>query len=293
MTIQKIRNAVITINNWEPSDLIRLKSLTYSYIVLSAETGSKGTPHIQGYIEFKNPVGFNALHKKLNKRAHIERRKGSPTEAAGYCKKGNAENEDYNLYFNKPHDSADILFEDGEISKQGKRNDITELTDMIQDGYKMRDVALKAPSTFVKYHKGLKAFQSTIIEPRNTKPEVTVLWGETGCGKSKRARELLDNYYVWTPQRGMWFDGYEGQTEVIFEEFRGQIPLGMLLSILDRYECPVQYKGGTIEFVGTKIVITSPLPPEKWYCSDNFDEYDKYSQLKRRIDKIINLDKFE
>lgn len=271
-TSGKIRNAIIVVNNWSKEDVQRLKSLTYSYIVLADEVGESGTKHIQGYIEFKNPVGFKALTKKLLKRAHIEHRMGTPIQARDYCYK-----------------DEQIIFEDGIISKQGKRTDIDKCCELIQDGNRMKAVAQSAPQTFVRYHKGFKALQAILIEPRNEKPNVTVYYGASGTGKSKRAREEMEDPYIWTPQRGQWFDSYEGQKEVIFEEFRGQLPFGMLLSLLDRYDCPVQYKGGTIEFCATSIIITSPLPPSKWYCMSEFDEYDKYEQLERRIDKIIEL----
>ena len=93
--------------------------------------------------------------------------------------------------------------------------------------------------------------------------------------------------WIWTPQRGQWFDGYEGQEDIIFEEYRGQLPYGMLLTLLDRYECPVQYKGGSIEFAPKRIVITSPMPPREWY--DLCGPHDKIDQLLRRITSVTHV----
>lgn len=288
--MSRIRNICVTHNNYTAADVAVYKSLTYSYIILSNEYSASGTNHIQGYIEFKNAISFNSLKKKLPK-AHFERRNGTSRQAAGYCKKGTEENNNYEQYVDEPGEDFEEIFEAGILSKQGKRNDISRLTDMIADGCTLKEVAKADKPTFVKYHKGFKALQSVLIEPRNCQPEVIVLYGKTGVGKSKQAREIFKDepYYVWTPQRGKWFDSYEGQTNIIFEEFRGQLPFGMLLSLLDRYECPVEYKGGSIEFVGTKIVITSPLPSKLWYNESEFDNYDKYEQLERRISKEIEL----
>ena len=158
---------------------------------------------------------------------------------------------------------------------------------MIIQGKKMKEVALASPSTYVKFYKGLHAFKSIIMEPRNEVPEVTVIVGSTGSGKTRRAREMLTDYWMWNPQMNQWFDMYEGQKHVIFDEFRGQFPLGMTLSLLDRYECKVQYKGGCMEFVANKIVITSPKHPSEWYESIGSDKID---QLMRRITEIICLD---
>ena len=90
------------------------------------------------------------------------------------------------------------------------------------------------------------------------------------------------------PSRGHWFDGYTGQNNVIFEEFRGQLPLGMLLTILDRYECPLQFKGGTTEFCALNIIFTSPCHPRQWY--EKLEDEDTWAQLKRRLNFIIETE---
>ena len=158
--------------------------------------------------------------------------------------------------------------------------------DCLKSSKSLKRVAQEHPETYVKFHKGLQALQQALIEPRNQQPTVTVLVGPTGSGKSRKARELCDNPWIWTPSREKWFDGYSGQTDVIFEEFRGQLPFGMLLSLLDRYDCPVQYKGGSTEFAATNIIITSPKRPEYWYADNGNDKID---QLMRRLTSIEEL----
>ncbi len=155
----------------------------------------------------------------------------------------------------------------------------------------MRDVAIDHPEIFGQNHKGLIALQSILIQPRNEVPTVTVLYGGTGAGKSREAREIVgEDKYVWHPQQNQWFDGYAGEKDVIFEEFRGQLPFGMLLSLLDRYDCKIQYKGGMCEFAATNIVVTSPLHPREWYKSDDLATHDKIEQLLRRITTIVDMD---
>jgi len=62
----------------------------------------------------------------------------------------------------------------------------------------------------------------------------------------------------------------------------------MLLRLLDRYDCRVETKGATIQFVPTKIVITSPVHPRSWYSIFEHQE-DKIDQLLRRITSIKGL----
>lgn len=262
------RNICFTINNPTDNDMGPLLEWDQvQYVVVGKEVGESGTPHLQGYVEFLTNKKFTTIKKKMP-RAHCEARRGTAIQASDYCKKDG----DY--------------IEQVEISHQGKRSDIHQATELILSGAKMKDVALSNPPVYVKYHKGLHAFKAIIQEERTEPPEVIVLIGKTGTGKSRQAREMTDDPYVWCPQQGQWFDGYEGQDHTIFEEFRGQFPLGMMLSILDRYSCRVQYKGGSIQFRSNKIIITSPVHPEKWYETLGDDKID---QLMRRITEIKML----
>ena len=126
----------------------------------------------------------------------------------------------------------------------------------------------------------------------NTMPQVIVRWGETGTGKSEGAR--LKHWptlptHVWEPSHGQWWDGYDGQEKIILEEFRGQMPFSDLLSLLDKHSCRRPIKGGFVNIVASKFVITSPLPPSMWY--KELDSYDRYNQLERRITQIIHCKK--
>ncbi len=226
-----------------------------------------GTPHLQGRITFRRAKRLAGV-KKILKRAHWESA----------------------IFKESDYELKDNTFIDIDNGAQGHRTDIQLATAMLASSC-LQEVARVHPTAFVKYHKGLLALKMISIVPRNEKPEVIVLFGRTGTGKSRLARELVSSSggdpYIWHPQNGMWFDGYYGQKNIIFEEFRGQLPWGMLLSLTDRYDCKVQYKGGICDFVGTKIIFTSPRHPQTWYrCIDE----DDYTQFDRRITEINCLD---
>ncbi len=224
------------------------------------------TPHLQGYLECKNAVRLATL-KGMNPRAHWEPRHGTQLEAIEYCKK-----------------EGDITEFGAKALRQGQRTDIEECASMIKSGVSLKRIAEDQPAMYVKFHKGFNALKSILIEPRTEKPEVIVYYGSTGTGKTRRAYEELTDFWEWSPQMGEWFDGYEGQSQALFDEFRGQMKFGFVLKLLDRYRCRVQVKGGSCEFRATKIIFTSPKHPDMWYSNDGCD---KISQLMRRIDTII------
>lgn len=269
---QRLRNACFTVNN--PivtreqflSDLIQSDKCTY--IVIGSETGAKGTPHFQGYVEFKDQIDFH-IAKDLLLHGHIEPRRGSPKQASDYCQKDG----DFDIW--------------GTLNRPGERTDIQCVAEMAKMQCSMREIAHTYPVQFIKYHKGISALASQMVKARCTRPEVRVFYGKTGTGKSFKAREWLPNAYIWHPQQNQWFDGYMGEQDVILEEFRGQLPFGMILSMLDCYDCKVQFKGGVVEFCATRIAITSPLHPRDWYWT--LDENDKVDQLMRRITEVIHL----
>ena len=267
---KRIRNCCFTINNYSKACEILLGSLFQEkakYLIYGYEKGESGTPHLQGYVELKQQVSFETLKKYMPK-AHIELRKGTPKQASEYCMK-----------------EGDFK-EFGEISNQGKRTDLDSIAEDLIQNKSVRDIALEYPVSFIKFHRGIKELRNQVSSVRNWKPEVFWVHGKTGTGKTKYFYDHFDDdRWVWTPHMGTWFDGYDGQSNVLFDDYRGEFTFGMLLSLLDRYECKVQVKGGMVQFTPRFIVITSPRLPEEIYCPTA--QGDSINQLLRRIDKTI------
>jgi len=65
MSAQKLRTRgwTFTINNDTFEDLIGLIETDFEYLVIGFEVGDSGTPHIQGYIYFKNPRMLKGVRK--------------------------------------------------------------------------------------------------------------------------------------------------------------------------------------------------------------------------------------
>lgn len=83
----KSRGWCFTINNWTEEILAQTHSVCDSQCyIIGKEKGKKGTPHLQGYIYFKNARSFKSV-KKMLPTAHLEKSKGSKKDNYNYCSK--------------------------------------------------------------------------------------------------------------------------------------------------------------------------------------------------------------
>ena len=80
---------VFTLNNWTDADDDNLKALgpQVEYLVYGYETGDSGTRHLQGYIIFSRVKRFAEAQALLPRGSHLECKRGTPFQAASYCKK--------------------------------------------------------------------------------------------------------------------------------------------------------------------------------------------------------------
>lgn len=109
---------------------------------------------------------------------------------------------------------------------------------------------------------------------------ISVFWGRTGTGKSKRAWEEAGlDAYPKDPRTKFW-DGYRSHRFVVIDEFRGGIDIAHFLRWCDRYPVLVEVKGGATALRAEHIWITSNLDPRNWYPELDSETVDA---LLRRI----------
>lgn len=235
------------------------------YVVVGDEIApTTGSKHYQGYVQWKNPRALGGL-KKINKKIHW------------LVAIGNAEQ-------NHVYSSKEFLFcEFGSPTAQGKRNDIASVRECLTSGGSMHDIVMETTSyqaarfgeLFLRHYNGPK---------RNWVPEVYWHWGPSGAGKTRSAFEQAPN--AWMSAGTLkWWDGYNGQADVIIDDFRKDFcTFHELLRILDRYPYRVQIKGSSTELLAKRIFITSCYHPQKVY-----DTREDLQQLLRRITRVIHF----
>lgn len=270
-----------TINNPSEKTWNKIWAFPYKYLVFQVEVGENGTPHVQGFVQFEDKLRLTAL-KKLHKKAHWEKRRGTPDEAANYCKK-----EDSRI---------DGPYEDGYMSYEA-----TMKLHMVAKAIKENglDRAIERfPESYLSLARGMESLAKFYAKPRdpNNPPVVTVLYGKSGAGKTRYAMECFPQPYLLGAAGGASSSDFVGdyrplehQTFVL-EEFYGDWKFRNLLRILDRYPNEVQTKGGYQQFLASHVVITSNVPPDEWY--PKLTLAGRTEPLHRRIHNLIEFTEF-
>ncbi len=275
----RYRNVVFTWNN--PSGEIEFEDGRMQYLVYQEEVGASGTYHFQGYCEFTSPVTHNTAKQMLGgPTVHIERRRGTQAQAIAYCKK-----DDTRIAHTEP-------IEEGTPHQQGKRVDLEGFKDAVFGGERKRDLVHDHVAILARYPK----FYATLTElnrpRRSAAPVVTLLIGETGTGKTRHVVDRFgDDQDFWrSPLNNgkLWFDGYDGHSVVLLDDFCGRAssyPLCDLLQLLDRYTIQVPTKGGHTWWLPNEVFVTTNLLPRDWYDWKNRGEH--YKALARRFSKVL------
>lgn len=262
--MSRFRNFCFTINNYLEEDLKSLECLNTKYLVFGFEKGESGTDHIQGYAELNNAIRFETLKCKLP-RAHIEMRKGTAKQASDYCKKeGNFK-------------------ETGSMSAPGRRSDLDSVRSIAEEEG-LRVVSSLCSSQQIRVAEKYLSYNE---HERSFKPRVIYIYGKSGIGKSKLARELYPDEDYYTKNDGTkWWDGYDKHKICVIDDFRDSWwTITYFLGLIDRYPFRLEIKGGYRQFLSEVIIITSIKHPSELYR--NCGEHNH--QIIRRIDQIIDL----
>lgn len=178
---------------------------------------------------------------------------------------------------------------------QGKRSDLKRVSEMVRENRSIRDVAMAEPTSWIKYHQGIRSLHNLFQKPAERPGiRVLVLYGVAGSGKSRSAYRLLPDAY-WVPKSGngsTYMFGYAGERDIILDDFTGDIPYGMLLRMLDRYPLSINCQGTNSPFRGERFIITSNFHPSEWYRYDDSNNRMNYAAVLRRLNYVFKVDNY-
>ena len=84
------RRYIFVINNYTEEIFEKAKKYLSSksqYYIVGREVGESGTPHLQGYCEFKHQVFANTIYDKITKKMFLTKAKGNKNQNFIYCSK--------------------------------------------------------------------------------------------------------------------------------------------------------------------------------------------------------------
>lgn len=270
--MSRCRGYVFTLNNWTEEEVEKLRQQAgYKYLIFGREVGENGTPHLQGYVYWKAAKTFSACKKALGSRYHIEAQKGSCEQAIDYCKKENNYEEIGHppLTQKEKGDKNKKRYERAwDLAKQGKIEEI--------------DADIR-----VRHFGTLKRIRS---EYQQVPESVSVLehewyWGDSGTGKTRKARESNPGAYLKNPNK--WWCGYVDQEVVVIDEWSPshECLASHLKQWADHHPFCAETKGSSMCIRPRKIIVTSNYSMEQ--C---FSREEDLEPLRRRF-KITHFNK--
>lgn len=285
----KRRDWCFTLNNYSEVDIQRVQQIECKYLVYGKEVGANGTPHLQGYIYFKNQRAFKGVKSLFPSTVHLEAAIACAEKNIQYCKKGEQPKAEWE------HDgikglnyglNADV-FEKGDKPKtqkekgDGEVERYEEAKRAAMDG-KLEDIP---GDIFIRCYNSLVRIKKDYMEKPKDLDDVCGVWiyGPAGIGKSRKAREDFPGSY--DKMCNKWWDGYQGEQYAVIDDFgKDHNILGHHLKRwADRYSFIAENKGGAVNIRPKNIVVTSQYSIEQIW-----EDQETRDALNRRF-KVIAM----
>lgn len=264
-----------------------------NFLVVGLETcPDTGTIHGQGYCELKRQVRQKWLKRWLGNATHLEERWGTRHQCYAYCIK---DDPDPYVYGTPPKKTYVEERAERAVAARKMLEHVKE--DIRAHPYRALinrsiEIQIWAQRNLWMYRQFVQDIQMQGVG--ETPRTVTVFWGPTGTGKTRRAVDACYAAGVATPfiitfRAGQtpWFDGYAGQSHVVFDEFDPYAcPVNDFKRLTDRYPLLVDVKGARVVAKWTHVYVTSNVNPATWW--QNAEPADREACM-RRISETVHL----
>ncbi|HAS79036.1 MAG TPA: replication protein [Ruminococcus sp.] len=247
------------------------------------------TPHTHMYIVFSSAVRFSRIQSVFNKQVHIEIANGNSQQNRDYIRKEGKWEKDKK----KETNFLETFEEWGEmpVERQGKRNDLADLYDMIKSGMSNYEI-ITAETQYLfdveKIEKARKVIKEEEYKNKWRDIDVHYIYGNTGTGKTRYVMDKYgyENVCKVTNYRHHPFDDYSGQPVILFDEYRSSFELKDMLNYLDGYplNLPARYCNRVACY--TTVYIVSNIPLQDQHKRIQMEESRSWLAFIRRIKDV-------
>lgn len=278
----------LVLKMWCDSKPGRIGAVTYCVSAL-------GLHHLHMVLEVEDShtdrFTYKAVQKIYGEKFHIEPTRGKKSEAEDYIYKRGK--------FTEKGEQVLAMAVYGEIQgNKGNRTDLFGIQEMIEQGMTPNEIM----DSSIKLRRYEKMIKDAYFRKRDLETpffrSVCVIYhvGKSGTGKTYFANQQInslgsDKVYFCSDYENGFLDGYNGQEILWLDEYRGQLKYSVFLSMLDKYKTQIHARYSNVLMLWNEVHITSVLPPEAIYDnminSSRYKNLDTYTQLKRRISRII------
>ncbi|MCL2369709.1 MAG: hypothetical protein FWC80_00535 [Firmicutes bacterium] len=251
------------------------------YAIYQYERGENGTPHIQGFIIYKNNKRFKNVKQDFPT-GHLIIPNGSNIENRDYCTK-------------KDTRIAPPV-EIGEFSEMRSRNDIVQFFEMLKLG--ASNVLLKNmfPVLYAQYGPDkIERFRQDELKEEHGQRfrdiKVTYIYGNTRLGKTTYIYDkydIKDICRVNNYERGT-FEDYQNQKILVLDEFTGKIEITFMNNLLDKFPVNLPARFANRMACFDEVYIISNLPLDKLYTFERQTTPEVYNAFIQRIHNIIQF----
>lgn len=261
----------------------------------------KGTHlHCQCYIQLKISKPLSWMKNNISPTAsfRIQYKKASADDGRHYCSKPH-EGCEKELCCKPERENPtvipDTFVEYGEIRDKGegagRRTDLDAIITSVKEGKNERAI-MESPDTQWTYANYPAFFNRARMlyrpPPIEGGVDLRLYVGESGAGKTRKAFSIDPDYYDVPVSNGtLWFDGYDQNKVLIFDDFAGKVDRVTLVSTLklfDRYVRAIPFKGGFTWLRSPIVVVTSNYHPRYWYAWK--DREKSYKAMCRRFRSV-------
>lgn len=249
-------------------DVVTALQEVFDAAIGQPEIGEGGYQHYQVFAQGRRQR-FSTLKKKLKAvgldDAHMEPRKGSVSEAVGYCSKTKTRDGD-------GFEFGTIDRHEKEDSHQGERTDLARLKARAEAGETVNQILLSEDGALAARYLGWLRATCEAAQAKRYRTavrdglEVNYLHGETGTGKTTYVyeHEGIGATYTVTDY-GHPFDNYEGEPVLLLDEFTGQLAMPVALKVLDKWPVQLSARYANKWAAYSRVWVVSNLPPADLY----------------------------